>query len=460
MDRYFTNNSELVKFKLALDGISIYRHLRKDKVIIRLYELIDYVDKGEIELSNFINIYNDFFFELNCNSISSLKDYIIDRIIFDENPYSLKIGTMESTQMIKLMEEAVANDLDNLQLVSEFTPTIIKSCVIKHFEEKQFEIKIIEKLSEWQIYDEKNNEDTSCTNYLKQIKHIFNKSKKWSECVHDLGEFYEKHGCGLFARYRAFIWERSSNSAGYLRGIDSPDPIALSDLIGYESQRLTIIENTLQFLNSFPANNMLLYGSRGTGKSSTVKAILNEYYMKGLRIIEVPKEHLSDFPDIIRCLKNRPQKFIIFIDDLTFEDGEKGYASLKAVLEGSLESKPNNVLIYATSNRRHLVKEYFHEREGLQSSNKNDEVHAADSIQEKLSLADRFGITVSFLAPDKNEYLEIVEGIAKKRNLNIDKEKLLSDALKWELWNNGRSPRTARQFIDWIEGHSGMGNLK
>ena len=292
-------------------------------------------------------------------------------------------------------------------------------------------------------------------NHIKALIDLFSKSSNWSENAEELLDFHKKYGTGKFARYRAFTWEEIRDTKN-LRGIESPDPVELEDLIGYEVKRETIIENTTQFLNDFPANNMLLYGDRGTGKSSTVKALLNKYYTEGLRIIEIPKEYLSDFPEIIRDLKNRPQKFIIFIDDLTFEDGETGYTALKAVLEGSVEAKPKNVLIYATSNRRHLVKEYFHERKGLGSSDPNEEIHASDSIQEKLSLADRFGITVVFSSPSQEEYLEIIEGLVKNRNLKIDAEDLERRALEWERSHNGRSARTARQFVDYLEGNIGL----
>jgi uncharacterized protein len=229
----------------------------------------------------------------------------------------------------------------------------------------------------------------------------------------------------------------------------------LQDLVSYDLERSEVINNTLQFLKGFPANNILLYGDRGTGKSSTVKAILNEYYNQGLRLIEVSKSHLIDFPEIIADLKERKQKFIIFVDDLSFDDNEQNHNSLKAVLEGGIESKPSNVLIYATSNRRHLIKEKFSDRVGFQSGNADDEVRSADTMQEKLSLSDRFGITVVFSSPNKDKYLEIVEGLAIKRGLAFDKESLKKEALKWELWYNGRSPRTARQFIDWLEGEKG-----
>ncbi|AFS78880.1 hypothetical protein DUF815 [Gottschalkia acidurici 9a] len=450
---YLSRSYEVTKLKLILDNISIYRNLLNDEVIKKLSELLECLNSAKMDLGEFVNKYNDFFFELGSKPILSLKDYIIDKIIFDENPFSLRIESKDLSQSKVFIENAVKSDLDHLMLAGEVNSRVIKSYAIEHFNESEFETKVIKNLPEWQVGSNHNYDN--CSEHLKSIRNTFAKSDQWSNCFKELSEFYKKYGCGMFSKFRAFTWERLSNSSS-LRGIDNPDPIILSDLIGYELEREIIVENTLQFINSFPANNMLLYGDRGTGKSSTVKALLNEYYDKGLRIIEIPKEYLADFPDVIRLLKGKPHKFIIFIDDLTFEDGEVGYASLKAVLEGSLESKPKNVLIYATSNRRHLVKEYFHERQGLQSGNRYEEVHASDSIQEKLSLADRFGITVVFSAPSQNEYLEIVEGIVENRSLKIDKEELHREALKWEKRHNGRSARTARQFVDWLEGQIGM----
>ena len=240
--------------------------------------------------------------------------------------------------------------------------------------------------------------------------------------------------------------------------MDDPDPVRLSDFIGYEQQRNEIIDNTLRFLKGYPANNLLLYGDRGTGKSSTVKALLNEYHALGLRIIEVSKELMPDFNQILRIIRNRPQKFIIFIDDLSFSDDESTYTALKAVLEGSLESKPGNILVYATTNRRHLVRERFSDRAGLMSDQADDEIHAADTMEEKLSLADRFGMTITFTAPDQEEYLGIVEELAQKRGIRIEKDVLRKQAVQWEMLYNGRSPRTALQFINWLEGYQKMKN--
>lgn len=437
---------DLRKLKLARDKISIYRSLNRDIVIDSLYKLISYMESDEIDISKFINRYNDFYFVLSSSDSSSLGEYVIEKIIFDENSYSLK--------MEESLGNVVKNDLNNLMNLSRISSKMVKSYAINCSKEMELCSKDILDLPEWNIYSikkDKNKYPEHITNLIEK----FIKSSNWSDNALDLLDFHKRFGTGEFARYRAFTWEEIKEEK-ILRGIDSPDPISLKDLIGYKVKREAIIENTMQFLNGFPANNMLLYGDRGTGKSSTVKAMVNEYYKEGLRIIEIPKEYLTDFPEIIRDLKNRPQKFIIFIDDLTFEDGETGYTALKAVLEGSVEAKPKNVLIYATSNRRHLVKEYFHERKGLGSSDPNEEVHASDSIQEKLSLADRFGITVVFSSPSQEEYLEIIEGLVRNRNIDIDSEELERRALEWERRHNGRSARTARQFVDYLEGNIGL----
>ena len=437
----------LKKMKLSRDKISIYRNLINNSVIDSLYKLLSYVESDDMDLSGFINHYNDFYFILASKENSSLSGYIIEKIIFDENPYSLKMDDR--------LKNTVRNDLGNLMNLSRVSSKSIKFLAIDYFKDDKKSSEDILDLPEWNITDRMSIENDKYPEHITDIIRIFFDSYDWSSNALDLLDFHKRYGTGKYARYRAFTWEEIKDEKT-LRGIESPDTIRLKDLIGYDVKREAIIENTMQFLNAFPANNMLLYGDRGTGKSSTVKAMLNEYYKEGLRIIEIPKEYLADFPEIIRDLKNRPQKFIIFIDDLTFEDGETGYTALKAVLEGSVEAKPKNVLIYATSNRRHLVKEYFHERKGLGSSDPNEEIHASDSIQEKLSLADRFGITVVFSSPTQEEYLEIIEGLVKNRKLEIDSEELERRALEWERRHNGRSARTARQFVDYLEGNIGL----
>lgn len=259
--------------------------------------------------------------------------------------------------------------------------------------------------------------------------------KPWGECLDALADYHRRHGCGVFARHYAFLWRE-----GALLPVEHPDPIRLSNLKGYEYQRGVAVKNTLALLDGFESNNMLLYGDRGTGKSSTVKALLNEYAPRGLRMIEMPKEYLRQLPDLTGQLARLPLKFIVFIDDLSFSDGDDNFAALKAVLEGGLASRPQNVVIYATSNRRHLLRETFSDRGG-------DEVHHADTVQEAVSLSDRFGISLTFLMPDKQKFLDIVEQIAADRGLAADKTTLLAAAERWALERGARSPRYARQFI-------------
>lgn len=279
---------------------------------------------------------------------------------------------------------------------------------------------------------------------LRQLLHT---SDDWSAPVAELARHYAHRGTGLFAGQHAFRW-LGSDERPPLRGVLHPDPVRLADLIGDRRQRDLIRRNTEHFLAGLPANNVLLYGDRGTGKSSTVKALLNEYGDRGLRLLEVARGRLGDFPAIVELLSDQPERFILFVDDLSFDEHETSYKDLKAVLEGGLEVRPDNVLVYATSNRRHLVKE----RQSDRAQPGDDELHGFDTVQEKLSLADRFGITLTFVAPNQEQYLEIVGGLAARRGLALPEEELRSQALQWAAWHNGRSGRGARQFIDYLAG--------
>lgn len=266
----------------------------------------------------------------------------------------------------------------------------------------------------------------------------FYHSNNWSELVLPLTRHYRHCGSGKFARFIAFRWHQ-----GQLQEIPDPDPITMDMLVGLEEQQRIILENTEHFLQGLPASNILLYGKRGTGKSSLVKAVLNRYQSQGLRLVEVSKESMSELPQVLRLLRGRVFRFIVFIDDLSFEEYEVEYKFLKAILEGGVETLPDNVLVYATSNRRHLVSEYFSDRQGT-------EIHQDDSLQEKLSIADRFGISILFPSPNQELYLKIVEGLARQRGLNIEGQELKNLALKWEKSHNGPSGRTARQFVDYL----------
>lgn len=283
-----------------------------------------------------------------------------------------------------------------------------------------------------------------------EIKQFLASSLDWGECLAALAAFARSNGVGMFGTYRAFRWVPKRQ----LVGIAHPDPIKLEDLISYERERGKVVDNTRRFVEGYPANNVLLYGDRGTGKSSTVKGLLNEFGDRGLRLIEVGREAFGEFPEIMAILSLRPQRFIVFIDDLSFEEHETEYKSLKGLLEGGLQAQPENVLIYATSNRKHLIKETLADRA---VSRAQGDIHPGDTQEEKISLADRFGLVVTFLRPDQKTYLEIVKGLAEKEGISLETEELETLALRWEMLNNGRSGRTAKQFIQDLLGRTNMG---
>lgn len=426
--------------KTALEALSVYRGLLQDPVVSKLYTLLNAVPDAEKDFSCFLNLYNDFYHTLiSTNSTCTFKAYVINRIIFDDNPFTKSVGEKDLQLVDACLRKAAESDLRKLQRLAALTARDIKEAASQGFIQGGFEAGIIEGLAEWDF------DACGCT-AVEGIYEILHGSEDWGGCLKALAGFHRENGSGMFARYKGFVWERHRGS-GCLKGLEAPDPVRLSGLLGYELERSKVVENTLHFLKGYPANNMLLYGDRGTGKSSTVKALLNEYAALGLRMIEIPKKYLSDYPEIVRIIKDKPHKFIVFVDDLAFEDHEENYTALKAMLEGGLESKPVNVVIYATSNRRHLIKERFSDM-----ADRGDEIRESETVQEKLSLADRFGIIVSFSSPSQQQYLKIVDGLAAGRGLEIDSEQLHREALKWEMWYNGRSPRTARQFVDWLEG--------
>lgn len=263
-----------------------------------------------------------------------------------------------------------------------------------------------------------------------------------------LTQFYKDYGVGKFGLHKAFRIAHDENGVQILP-ITNIAHVHMDDLVGYEIQKKKLIENTEAFVNGRKANNCLLFGDAGTGKSSSIKAITNEYYEKGLRIIEIYKHQFKDLNDVIAQIKNRNYKFIIYMDDLSFEDFEIEYKYLKAVIEGGLEKKPANVLIYATSNRRHLIKETWKDRGDVEIENG---MHKSDTMQEKLSLASRFGVTIYFGKPSPKEFQEIVTTLAKRYQLDMEEKELLAEANKWELSHGGISGRTAQQFIDYLLG--------
>ncbi|MDO4478260.1 MAG: ATP-binding protein [Lachnospiraceae bacterium] len=262
-------------------------------------------------------------------------------------------------------------------------------------------------------------------------------------------EFYKDYGVGKLGLHKAFRIVHDKDDRPTVQPITNIAHVHLDDLVGYEPAKKKLLDNTEAFVNGRQANNCLLFGDAGTGKSTSVKALLNMYYDRGLRVIEVFKHQLQDINAIIDYVKNRNYKFILFMDDLSFEEFEIEYKYLKAVIEGDLEKKPQNVLIYATSNRRHLVREDYSDKAGMRNDN---DMHTSDTVQEKLSLSARFGVKVYFSAPDKKEFNNIVLSLAKRAGITMPEDQLLLEANKWEVAHGGFSGRIAQQFIDYLLG--------
>lgn len=260
--------------------------------------------------------------------------------------------------------------------------------------------------------------------------------------------FYKAYGVGMFGLNKAFRIVHKEGGVTF-SPINNMDTVVLDDLIGYEIQKKKLIDNTESFVNGFRANNVLLFGDSGTGKSTSVKAIVNEYYDRGLRMIEIYKHQFQDLSNVIAAIKNRNYRFIIYMDDLSFEEFEVEYKFLKAVIEGGVETRPDNILIYATSNRRHLIKETWSDREDMEMDNG---MHRSDTMEEKLSLVNRFGVTISFSKPSQKEFFAIVIGLARKAGITLSDEELKAEANKWELSHGGISGRTAQQFINYLAG--------
>ncbi len=265
----------------------------------------------------------------------------------------------------------------------------------------------------------------------------------WMDIITD---FYRQFGVGKFGLHKAFRIERKEEQT-LIVPIKNIEHVYLDDLVGYQTQKQKLIENTEAFVSGREANNCLLFGDSGTGKSSSIKAILHQYYDRGLRMIEIYKHQFKDLSEVISQIKSRNYKFIIYMDDLSFEEFEVEYKYLKAIIEGGLEVRPNNVLIYATSNRRHLIRERFSDKEEIQ-----EDMHRSDTVQEKLSLASRFGVTIYFGRPEPAQFKEIVLTLARRAKIQMPEEELLLEANKWELSHGGISGRTAVQFITYLLG--------
>ena len=373
---------------------------------------------------------------------TALQDFFLERFLDDINPFHRKAELAPLSQITASLAEDYASELKGF----------LRFVLWADWEK---EIKSIEKkfkIPTPSFKDTKGLPSPNLTPLMEERRKIKDKilNADKPKIVEDIADYFYRNGCGLFGRYRAFRWEGSKNSTGRLAGIEAVDPIRLENLVGYDEARKALLENIQGFVAGKGANNVLIYGERGTGKSSTVKALLNNYQDRGLRLVEVTPSDLMEFHQILRIVRNRKEKFILFVDDLSFEENETSYKGLKALLEGGVESTPENVLLIATSNRRHLVREFFSERE--EGVRKDSEVHGQDTIEEKLSLSDRFGLVVSFYTPNQETYLKIVESWAKTDGIKMPAGELRSKALLWARQNNGPSGRTAKQFINDLKG--------
>ncbi len=399
-----------------LDKLILYRKIFQDN----LFQLLR-SDASEAEKCAAL-IQSAEELSLQGNIVSEL---LIHRIAEDENPFSIMAERSGGNIGVSL-KKAVLHDIEILRLFFQHTSSVNDP---------------EELLTNYQPTRRKSRP------YIEPLRNaLFDKAALHATeaAVQVLTSHYVRHGYGDMARYTMFRWDTDAG----LVPVRHPDKIQMDDLVGYERQKAVLTQNTEAFVTGKPANNVLLVGSRGTGKSSSVKALLNQYADQGLRLVEITKHDLKSLSLIMQSLRERGKKFILFLDDLAFEEFEVEYRYLKSMMEGGVETKPDNVLIYATSNRRHLIKETWSDRSGANA----EDVHSWDTINEKISLSDRFGITLTFAPPNQEEYLRIVESMARKRNIPLPIPELRAEAIKWETAHSGRSGRIAQQFIAHIEG--------
>ncbi len=382
---------------LSARAVVIFKNVLKDKCLLSLLNLLecDGADKND-----FVSLYSDFVSALYEKS-DDLCEYINSLLQNDENIY---VKDSANGTASPLMQKAVENELELFEALSQVSCEDVKSICNTNIY-----------LPQW-----KNSSLSVKDEYIKKIASI------------------KTTGYGIYATHHMFLYKDER-----IIPVKFPDPQRLSQMSGYELERQKVIDNTLALIRGKPCNNVLLYGDAGSGKSSTIKAIVNEFWQQGLRLIEIKKNQLYSLPDVIEQLADNPLKFIIFIDDLSFSTNDNDFGALKAILEGGVSGKTENIAIYATSNRRNLVKENFNDRNG-------DDIHLQDTIQEVMSLSARFGLKVTFSKPNKDLYLSIVENLSIQYNISMDKNELDLAAEAFAIRNGGRSPRTAKQFVEYL----------
>ncbi len=422
----------------------VYKEIADAGILNEIAECIYAYEKGSIDNTQAV--------ERLYRQVHKLLD-LATAYGFDENlwqAYLAYLLAMAETPFSLLCEKnGAAEGSVNALVKNDFA--IIRELFFYDFSEleKKLDITCFSVLTAYRSIPKKvQHFNKSVGDKVKELQHALATSKDAGDVFDAVTGFYKKYGVGQFGLNKAFrlVGEGEDFS---LQPITNTEIVRLSDIIGYDLQKKTLVENTKAFVEGRKANNVLLYGDSGTGKSTSIKAILNEFYDDGLRMIEIYKHQFHQLSALISKIKNRNYRFVIYMDDLSFEEFEIEYKYLKAVIEGGLEIRPENILIYATSNRRHLIRETWSDRSDMSK----DELHRSDTMQEKLSLVARFGITINYSAPDKREFERIVKGIAAKYpELNGKEEMLLAQANIWELRGGGLSGRSAQQFIHYILG--------
>ncbi|MFT4143133.1 MAG: ATP-binding protein [Mobilitalea sp.] len=400
--------------------------LKKDDLTDRLYQFINQL----LELAT------NYGFDKNL-----WHNYLAYLLITAENPFSItceKVGAKEGT-----VNQFAKNDFKIFKQLFDYDFSSL---------EQELGVNCFSIITDYCAMKKSSDRyNQSVSEKVQMLSDALKKSVNEQEIFVHVTNFYKKYGVGNFGLNKAFRIQRNKSELAIFP-ITNMQEVLLSDLVGYELQKKKLIDNTRAFIEGKKANNVLLFGDSGTGKSTSVKAILNEYYKDGLRMIELFKHQFEDLSTVIATIKNRNYKFIIYMDDLSFEEFEIEYKYLKAVIEGGLETKPDNVLIYATSNRRHLIRETWSDRSDMEVT---EELHRSDTMQEKLSLVARFGITINYSAPAQKEFMNIVKVLAERQgSINLSQEELFAMANRWELSHGGMSGRTAQQFITYLSGQN------
>lgn len=395
------------------------------------YEKMELVRDINTQVKRILKVATDYGFDDNL-----WHNYLTFYLMMNENPFSMtceKVGASDGS-----VNALVKKDFAIFKKLFDYDFSAI---------EEVLDISCFSDISNYKSIVKKDlmyNKNVS--EKVRTLSRQLEETKDEEEFFQVITTFYKNYGVGMFGMNKAFrIVEKPEGGIAF-KPINNMENVMLDDLIGYEIQKKKLVDNTQAFVDGKKANNALLFGDSGTGKSTSIKAIVNQYYDDGLRMIEIYKHQFQYLSTVISEIKNRNYKFIIYMDDLSFEEFEIEYKYLKAVIEGGVETRPDNILIYATSNRRHLIKETWNDR------NHDQEINNNDAKQEKLSLVSRFGVQIMYIHPDKQHYLDIVDGLAKNYNLQIDNDQLHELALQWEIRNGGFSGRTAKQFIHMMLG--------